>query len=64
VTTTALWDSLRTASMHMQRPDLATFCDQQDLEGAFYFFIFSWLVGGAVDCMLILRMWQDFGGAF
>ncbi|KAJ7902083.1 hypothetical protein B0H14DRAFT_2669831 [Mycena olivaceomarginata] len=33
VTTTALWDSLRTASMHMQRPDLATFCDQQDLEG-------------------------------
>jgi len=33
VTTTALWDSLRTACMHMQRPDLATFCDQQDLEG-------------------------------
>ncbi|KAJ7680569.1 hypothetical protein DFH06DRAFT_1163540 [Mycena polygramma] len=33
VTTTALWDSLRTASMHMQRPDLATFCDRQDLEG-------------------------------
>ncbi|KAJ6500136.1 hypothetical protein C8R47DRAFT_282805 [Mycena vitilis] len=33
VTTTALWDSLRTASMHMQRPDLATFCDKQDLEG-------------------------------
>ncbi|KAK7005741.1 hypothetical protein R3P38DRAFT_2556191 [Favolaschia claudopus] len=35
VTTAALWDSLRTASMHMQRPDLATFCDRQDLEGAF-----------------------------
>ncbi|KAJ6587094.1 hypothetical protein DFH09DRAFT_1142563 [Mycena vulgaris] len=33
VTTTALWDSLRTASMHLQRPDLATFCDGQDLEG-------------------------------
>ncbi|KAJ7497473.1 hypothetical protein FB451DRAFT_1386718 [Mycena latifolia] len=33
VTTTALWDSLRTASMHLQRPDLATFCDNQDLEG-------------------------------
>ncbi|KAJ7703013.1 hypothetical protein B0H17DRAFT_1041257 [Mycena rosella] len=33
VTTTALWDSLRTASMHLQRPDLATFCDRQDLEG-------------------------------
>ncbi|KAF7361678.1 hypothetical protein MVEN_00511300 [Mycena venus] len=32
VTTTALWDSLRTSSMHMQRPDLATFCDRQDLE--------------------------------
>ncbi|KAJ7647128.1 hypothetical protein FB45DRAFT_1019399 [Roridomyces roridus] len=35
VTTTALWDSLRTASMHMQRPDLATFCDQRDLEGKY-----------------------------
>ncbi|KAJ7268751.1 hypothetical protein B0H12DRAFT_1096493 [Mycena haematopus] len=33
VTTTALWDSLRTACMHMQRPDLSTFCDRQDLEG-------------------------------
>ncbi|KAF8210544.1 hypothetical protein K438DRAFT_1904013 [Mycena galopus ATCC 62051] len=33
VTTTALWDSLRTACMHMQRPDLASFCDRQDLEG-------------------------------
>ncbi|KAJ7747335.1 hypothetical protein B0H16DRAFT_1663672 [Mycena metata] len=33
VTTTALWDSLRTASMHLQRPDLAAFCDRQDLEG-------------------------------
>ncbi|KAJ7076321.1 hypothetical protein B0H15DRAFT_941269 [Mycena belliarum] len=33
VTTTALWDSLRTASMHLQRPDLATFCDHQDLDG-------------------------------
>lgn len=33
VTTTALWDSLRTASISLQRPDLATFCDQQNLEG-------------------------------
>ncbi|KAJ7045743.1 hypothetical protein C8F04DRAFT_1066000 [Mycena alexandri] len=33
VTTTALWDSLRTASMHLQRPDLAAFCDRHDLEG-------------------------------
>ncbi|KAJ7072152.1 hypothetical protein C8F01DRAFT_1102757 [Mycena amicta] len=33
VTNTALWDSLRTASMNLQRPDLATFCDQRDLEG-------------------------------
>ncbi|KAJ6594088.1 hypothetical protein B0H19DRAFT_919224 [Mycena capillaripes] len=53
VTTTALWDSLRTASMHMQRPDLATFCDRQDLEGELRFLgekksgmlIFSWLSG-------------------
>ncbi|KAF7306043.1 hypothetical protein HMN09_00759000 [Mycena chlorophos] len=33
ITNNALWDSLRTASMHLNRPDLATFCDQRDLEG-------------------------------
>lgn len=29
----ALWESLKTACMHLQRVDLVTLCDQQDLEG-------------------------------
>ncbi|KAF8070620.1 hypothetical protein FPV67DRAFT_1561383 [Lyophyllum atratum] len=33
VTSTALWDSLKTTCLHMQRVDLATLCDRQDLEG-------------------------------
>ncbi|KAJ8469165.1 hypothetical protein ONZ45_g16981 [Pleurotus djamor] len=33
VTSTALWDSLKTACLHMQRVDLATLCDHQDLDG-------------------------------
>ena len=33
VTSTALWESLKTCSLHMQRLDLATLCDQRDLEG-------------------------------
>ncbi|KAG6831687.1 hypothetical protein H0H92_008330 [Tricholoma furcatifolium] len=33
VTTTALWDSLKTSCLHMQRIDLATLCDRRDLEG-------------------------------
>ncbi|KAG6833527.1 hypothetical protein H0H87_005178 [Tephrocybe sp. NHM501043] len=32
VTSTALWDSLKTTCMHMQRIDLATLCDRHDLE--------------------------------
>ena len=35
VVSTALWDSLKTTSLHMQRADLATFCDLKDLEGMF-----------------------------
>ena len=34
VTSSALWDSLKTCCLHMQRLDLATLCDQRDLEGA------------------------------
>ena len=30
---TALWDSLRTTCLHLQRPDLATICDSKDIEG-------------------------------
>ncbi|KAF8894037.1 hypothetical protein BD779DRAFT_1609638 [Infundibulicybe gibba] len=33
VTSTALWDSLKTTCLHMQRMDLATLCDRHDLEG-------------------------------
>ncbi|KAG5648592.1 hypothetical protein DXG03_003203 [Asterophora parasitica] len=33
VTSTALWDSLKTTCLHMQRIDLATLCDRHDLEG-------------------------------
>ncbi|KAG6837504.1 hypothetical protein H0H93_008429 [Arthromyces matolae] len=33
VTTTSLWDSLKTTCLHMQRVDLATLCDRRDLEG-------------------------------
>ncbi|KZT08362.1 TPR-like protein [Laetiporus sulphureus 93-53] len=32
VTTHALWESLKTCCMHMQRIDLATLCDREDLE--------------------------------
>ncbi|KAL9711600.1 hypothetical protein Ac2012v2_004671 [Leucoagaricus gongylophorus] len=32
VTSTALWDSLRTSCLQMQRTDLASLCDARDLE--------------------------------
>ena len=35
ITSSALWDSLKTTCMHMQRADLAALCDRQDLEGMF-----------------------------
>lgn len=33
VVSSALWDSLKTCCLHMQRIDLATICDRQDLDG-------------------------------
>jgi len=33
VVSTALWDSLKTTCLNMQRADLATLCDLKDLEG-------------------------------
>ncbi|PFH53822.1 hypothetical protein AMATHDRAFT_73234 [Amanita thiersii Skay4041] len=33
VTTSTLWDSLKTTCLHLQRIDLATLCDRKDLEG-------------------------------
>jgi len=32
ITSSALWESLKTACLHMQRIDLATLCDRRDLE--------------------------------
>jgi len=32
MTSTALWNSLKTACLHMQRADLASLCDIRDLE--------------------------------
>lgn len=36
VQSSALWASLKTTCLHMQRVDLATLCDREDLEGAFH----------------------------
>ncbi|KAL5528553.1 hypothetical protein ACEPAF_7689 [Sanghuangporus sanghuang] len=33
ITSSTLWDSLRTSSIHLQRLDLAELCDRRDLEG-------------------------------
>jgi peroxin-5 len=33
VVSRALWETLKTTCLHLQRPDLATLCDLQDLEG-------------------------------
>lgn len=33
ITSGALWESLKTTCLHMQRIDLAGLCDRQDLEG-------------------------------
>ncbi|KAG1715745.1 hypothetical protein ID866_1413 [Astraeus odoratus] len=33
VTSSTLWDSLKTACLHLQRVDLASFCDHRDLDG-------------------------------
>ncbi|KAF9529189.1 hypothetical protein CPB83DRAFT_869092 [Crepidotus variabilis] len=33
VVSTILWDTLKTACLHMQRPDLAQICDTKDLQG-------------------------------
>ena len=33
ITSTALWDSLKTCSLHLGRLDLATICDQRDIDG-------------------------------
>lgn len=33
VTSSALWNSLRSTCLHLQRADLASLCDRQDLNG-------------------------------
>ncbi len=37
VTSTALWDSLKTCCLHLRRLDLASLCDRRDLEGEISF---------------------------
>jgi len=36
VTSSTLWDSLKTTCLHLQRGDLASLCDRRDLEGKFW----------------------------
>jgi peroxin-5 len=36
VTSTALWDSLKTACIQMQQADLAALCDMRNLSGIFH----------------------------
>lgn len=37
VTSSALWDSLRTACLNLARADLASMCDRRDLDGECHF---------------------------
>ncbi|KAJ7594290.1 hypothetical protein C8J56DRAFT_1160936 [Mycena floridula] len=37
ITSIALWDSLKTVCIHMQRVDLTSICDRQDIGGAVHF---------------------------
>lgn len=37
ITSSVLWDSLKTTCLHMQKIDLATLCDRQDLDGGFVY---------------------------
>jgi peroxin-5 len=61
ITSNALWDSLKTACLHMRRIDLATLCDKKDLEGMCIFLAgvnrslnedtsFSFQLSAAIDC--------------
>ena len=36
VTSSSLWESLKTTCIHMKRPDMATMCDAMDLDGSFF----------------------------
>lgn len=36
ITSSALWDSLKTCSLHLGRLDLATLCDRRDLDGEWH----------------------------
>lgn len=39
VTSSTLWDSLKTTCLHLQRIDLASLCDQRDLDGKYWIYI-------------------------
>ena len=36
ITSSTLWDSLKTTCLHLQRIDLATLCDRRDLDGRLF----------------------------
>ena len=38
ITSSALWESLKTTCLHLQRIDLASLCDLQDLDGELFLF--------------------------
>jgi len=52
VASAVLWDTLKTTSLHLQRPDLTALCDSRDLEGNTFSFLI--LFQGS-------RRWQAFG---
>lgn len=41
ITSTALWDSLKTCCLHMERLDLGEMCDRRDLDGKYIFLQFT-----------------------
>lgn len=50
VTSAALWDSLKTTCLHMQRVDLASLCDGRDLNGTLVDFDKQQLTDVTVCC--------------
>lgn len=51
VTSSTLWDSLKTTCLHLQRADLASMCDRRDLDGV-YSSLCVYTCGRAADCLM------------
>lgn len=41
ISSSSLWDSLRSTCLHLQRNDLVTLCEKRDLYSKFYSYRFS-----------------------